>query len=660
MLINKTLITIAEELRFKVIKDRIFGVFDGQYICICRTQQDYLLFAYVDSSARSVIERLNQDSGICKAIGLKRGRAEFEFGHLVIHGLGAQVFPSKTKSLIKETIKNLAALLNQNQKFNNPSTEKTILVDGIPTPDDESFIKSAQEELNKLANKRIDYTAGVMLGLACSLGIGIVLGVVSWLGNKYAQADLNPIGKGFIAAGAANIIYRKTAGGVDKKSRIIVLILAILAFVVWDLTLIFLKIYDRKDAVYSLEKIVEIYSLQFLNQTTMGNYALLAIGTIVVASYFLLQRTDRTKLEISGVGITIEESIERIKKLKKLERIYGFGFVGLFIIFISSMFLNVNIESRFEYFSLVPFFVLFVCLIGILIPTTHIIFKKVKLIQLAYFEKEAGGDEKRAYWAIVLLINFFIPMTACFIVSYLNVAFDKTEQQVIQARLLEDHPLDRDGCSKIKLATEQYGVFDYRICAPEAGMIQKGDLAEVKMKDGLLKLPYRLELIFPHLTSYKNYVASRGSETDFRSNVIGHFYKIDKSAHFQEKLKEWESRCAKSPGYECRLRSYAYQIDKKHALALKLLKSSCLVGEPVSCRGMYFNEVASASDKSQALESLRSRCLEFKEEHCIELVFTLWSDDFEKNKAEIKLVLDASCKRGKKDACEMGSGLVKD
>lgn len=657
MLINKTLLTIAEELRFKVIKDRIFGVFDGQYICICRTQQGYLLFAYVDSSARSVIERLNQNNGICKAIGFKRGRAEFEFGHLVIHGLGAQIFPSKTKSLIKETIKNLAALLNQNQKFVNPSTESTILIDGIPTPHDERYIKAAEEELLKVANKKIDYTAGIMLGLVCSLGVGVALGVFSWLGNKYAQSDINPFGKGVLAAGTMMIIYGKIAGGVDKKSRLIVALLSIFTFIVWDLTLIFLKIYDSSNAVYSIEKLVEIYSKQFLNQTTMGNYALVAIGSIIFASYLLRLRTDRTKLDLRGVGLTIEASIERIKNLKKLENRFGFAFVAGILLLMGPIFLITTIPHRFEYFSFTPFMVLFVSLLGLLIPATHFFLKNKKIVKIAYFDKETNADERRAYWALIFFLNLFIPTSICFVFSYLNVVLDKTAEQVIQARTDEDYSPSNGDCNSIELVSDKYGDFNRRICAPEAYLVKKGELAEVKMRGGYFDMPYLLDLTFPNLSSYKKFAASRESESDFRSNVIHYFYKIDKSAHFQEKFKEWESSCLKTPGYECRLRAYIYRVDKNNSQALKFLKRACAASEPISCHGVYLNEEATMEDKQQAINLLKVNCLEKRDNYCLELAFSLWNSSYEKNRDEIKRILDESCERGYEKACEARDGL---
>jgi hypothetical protein len=657
MNIDKTLLTIAEEFKFKVIKDKIFGVFERQYFCIQRTQNGYLLRLRLKNETRSILEGLNQNNGIIKAIGLKRGNAEFINGHLLITGIGNHFSTAKLKAKILETLKNITELLSKHQNFPNPQTDNTILVEDIPTPDDERLIQEAEVELLKKATKPIDYAAGLFLGLVCSLGFGVVLGFFSWLMQKYTQQDINPLGKGFLATVLIAGIYIKISGGLDKKSRPVVLGLSVLTFVIWDLAILFFHIYDRRNEVFTIERLVEIYQEQILKQSAMGNYAVLAIGTIIVGSFLFIKRTDRTKLVILGRDLNSEKSIVNYKKIKKLENRFGVCIGIGFVITLSSIFLNTTIVDRFYFFSFTPFFILGGGLYILFLALSHLVIRNIELVKFVYFQKDTPSDVKLTYWAILALLNLFLPVSICNTVSYFNVKYDQSHEYSTGARTLESFTPNNNKCNSIRFEAKDYGELKEHICLPQAGLVEKGELLELKSRKGYFSIPYFLEMNFPNLNSYKRYVESRGNESNFRSNVIRYFYATDKSEHFKQKLKEWESHCTQSPGPKCRLRAYIHEVDKNHLQALKLLKAGCAARDPVSCRGVYFNDVATNDDKQQMLALFKENCESKKEDYCIEWAYTLWNASYEKNQSDIKRIFDESCKRGYEKACGAVEGM---
>jgi hypothetical protein len=653
MWLDKVLLSIAEDHKLKASSDKVFGVINGQYICIFRSQQGYVITARISEESLNLFEAINQNQGICKAIGLKRGKADLSTKHLVITGVMGHLFPSKTKIKINETLYNLVELLNRNQKHESATTEDTILIEGIPSPNDENLKKSAEKNLVRDANKVINHHLGAYVGVLFGLGAGVILGMISWLMQKHAGSDINPFGKGLIASGISAGMYIKIAGGIDKKSRIIVALISVLIFLSWDISLLFFHYYFKANISLTLERLIQIYKTHFLNFSVIGKFALVALGTIAISSAFLVRGTVRKAIHVEDGEKLDGESLAKAKKLKKGEKLLGFIIAGGFVLCFATALISASVYDYIEYISLTPFIQFGFIVMAITVIVVNLILKRTEILRLSLLNQKDGAKEKTIYWLMIFLISASVPVSLCFVLSYINLAFDKSSTVTIQAKASTNFSPGKYKCNSLEFSSEKYGYFDHRVCQPLANLIEKDELVSAEVRKGFLNIPYILKLNFPNLVSMKTYLSTRRKEEDLRSDVVQYFYENDKSVYFKSLINKWETSCVETAGPRCRLRAYIYEIEKRDSESLDFLKKGCFFNDPVACRGLLSNNVASDFDKSAAKEELKKRCIGGDDSYCMERVWVLWNAGHEINRTEISKVLDMSCKRGHPKACEI-------
>lgn len=644
MFIDKRLIEIAEEFKFKIGSNKIFGVLNNQYISIQRDQSGYSIIARVLQIAHPLLEGFNHNQGIRKAVGLKNARVEFGRDHLIINGISGHIFPSKTNAKLIETATKLTNLLEQHQKFSSAKTEETILIEGVPGPNDDSTINAIEDSLAQEAAKPIDHQAGLYFGLLLGFVIGFLLGAVSWMMQKYANSDLNPLGKGLVSVGLAVKTYTKFAGGLNRKSRFIVTLIALGIYLTWDIFNLYFQYYDKVGIELEAERLFEIYKNHFFNMSTFGKLAVVAIVTILLSTLFLIKETDKKK-----VSIEEGDSYEKARKVKKAENCLGLLFLaGLILSFVTAI-LPTTIYDSFEYISLKKLF--YIGLIA-LVPAMYMVNKVLKGLNSSG-PSLLPFKEKLVYFFLLLSLSSFISVSSAFVASYFNLALDESSPKTHIAEAAERLQLTKNICGSIEFTSKSFSSFEHRVCKPEANLLEKGVKAEIKVRQGFFSIPYILEMKFPNLRSFEAYTSTGRREKEFRSNVINHFYEYDKSEFFETRIKQWESNCFKSSGYECRLIAYVYEIKNEEEKALQLLKRSCPMNDPISCRGIILNSSADKSDKLKAKKRLINECEDGNDSYCMELVWTYWGDGYEIHRLEISRILRLSCKRGYLEACKI-------
>ncbi len=647
MWLDSILLYLAEEFGLKASGDKIFGIVNGQYICLFRNQQGYHIVARVSAESRAVIEGLSKDHGIPKSIGLKKNRVEFGEDHLVISGILGHIFPSKSKIKIKEIVLKLVDFLNKHQKFLNPTTQETILLNGVPTPRDERIIQQAEEERLKKSLKPIDYQRGIVWGLIFGVGLGILLGGVTWAMIRYAKGDFNFFAKGLVSCGLAAFLYTKLAGGVDKKSRFSVAILSLVIFLVWDMSWLYFQ-YRSANVTLELSRLLEIYQSHFTNFSVLGKFAIAAIVVILGFSLFLIKQTIPEKLLVEEGEFL---NLGSVKKVNKEEKALWVLLPVGFLITATSGFLSLGGLDDFEYVRFRPFFILGGVVQILTMIVFHFMGRKLETFKLL-LNMNKGHKGVVPYVLILGISALVVSLSFCFLTSGINIYFDQSEMVKSEARALEDYQEGRHQCSSLTVESEAFGEFKHRVCKPQANLITKGELVELETKQGYLNIPYVLKFKLPQLESLDKYLESGRKEEDLRFFHMQSFYTIDKSEGFKKRVKSWEESCLKTPDMKCRLRSYVYEIEKDHKKALEFLQKACFVSDPISCRGILLKPVATEEEKAKAKGHLTEKCAKGENPYCMELVWSLWNMSFETNRSEIVEILDKTCKRGVPEACE--------
>lgn len=652
MWLDSILLFLAEEFGLKASGDRIFGVVNGQYICMYRNQQGYHLVARVNVESRAVIEGISKDHGIPKSIGLKRNRVEFGEDHFVMSGIVGHLFPSKAKIKIKGIILSLTDMLSKHQKFSNPTTAETILLNGVPAPRDEKIIQQAEEERAKKSLKPIDHQRGMVWGVIFGVGLGILLGGLRWLMIRYAKSDLNFFAKGFISCGLSVFLYTKLAGGVDKKSRFSVAILSLVIFLVWDMSWLYFQ-YQSSNVTLELSRLLEIYQSHFTNFSVFGKFAIAAIVVILGFSFFLVKPTILEKN-------TVEEGeflkLESLKKVNKEEKKLWILIPAGFVVVASAGFLSLGGLDDFEYVRLDKFFIIGSVVQVLTMIGCHFLWRKLETFQLL-LNMNKGHKGVVPYILILGVFSFFVSLTTCFLASGINIYFDKSEIVKSEAQAYEDYQDGKHECSWLSVESSTLGIFKHRACKPRATLITKGELVELETKQGYLNIPYVLKFKLPHLESLESYLGSGRKVESLRLLYMTSFYEMDKSEGFKKHVKDWKKSCLKTPDMKCRLRSYVYDIEKDYKKALEFLQKACFVNDPVSCRGILLNQVSTDEDKGKAKAHLREKCVKGDHSYCMELVWSLWNMSFENNRSEIVEILDKSCRKGFSEACETQKGV---
>ncbi|MFP5386138.1 MAG: hypothetical protein ACLGHN_08675, partial [Bacteriovoracia bacterium] len=451
MWIDKTLVALGRELDLKIADDTVFGVFNDQYLSVKRTQQGYIVTFLIKTEGLDVIKGIFDKKKSIEISGSRFHNYIVANETLIILNVKPRLTSKKSVESILSTITLVSERLRTHQKFLNASTEKAVLIEEVPKPFSEEKLQEVRSKLEENANKRLDHERALIIGGPIAATAGIILGYLSSLMALHLKSDLNPIAKGILSVTFSTVLYNKLAGGVNSASRYFVLLISIIGFICWDLSRIFFQVLQQTGKEFELSKLVEAYEREIFSYSTLGKYALVGIGTIIVFSIFFLRRTDRREVDFQEGYLLRGEILEALDETRK-------GQVLIFIIFFLGVIsilplipLTEATLKEYSYFTLLPFWGAGFLFLSVVMLIFYALSKKWRRLRFGLSSFNKGNVKKASIVGHLLLIS--IPPTLGFLLflSYLNLAFDESPTKKTIAVLQEYFPSTKDLCKNVDL-----------------------------------------------------------------------------------------------------------------------------------------------------------------------------------------------------------------
>lgn len=661
MWLDKSLIILGKNLRLKIGKDTLFGVYNHQYFSIKKTQQQgqQIIFR-LKPEAVDIVKSIFDTKKSKELTGSRFHSYQVTEESLVIMNVQPAVTAKRNQKNLITVLDLVSNKLLGYQKFSEAKTEETVLIEELPGPRSEDKIRDVQRKLEVSANKKLDHERALLLGTPVVAIVGIVLGYLSSLIAIHFNSDLNPFGKGILSVVSSTAIYAKITGGVNSASRYFILLMSVIGFICWDLARIFFQVLQKTGKEFELKNLLEVYERELFNLSTLGKFALIAIGTIIIFSFFFLKRTDRKEVQIEEGELLEGKALEEIEETRRGQVIILLLFVIGALLSLPLVLISFSVMEEFSYLSYLPFFLAGLVTLPLMMGGFFILSKKCKRLELGLAGWNKGAGKRASILGQLLFISVTPAVGIVFFLSYINLAYDESLPTGISTVLMEHFPSDRNECKNVQLnIKDSKESFSYRICKRDFSYLEEGTEIRFDLKQGALWQAFVFNLHVPPRESLKGFLTSGKTLKDLRYAFLVDLFRYDKSESFQKEISSWEKYCRREPNYTCRLASYVSGINSDHKKEVSLLEKGCFEGtDPIACRGIMRNKTSSEALKKRTIKNLEVKCDQGSDEHCMEWGWTFSSNPtFDKKR--LMQIFEKPCKRGNKEACLTLQSLTK-
>lgn len=650
-MLDKVLVDIAKEYNLKITKDVVFGLYKGQLISLAfASNNQYTAVIRLDESRNLVNTLSTKENKKILHDKLKSMQVNVQKEAILFNGIPCGLREKTRSEKLRKMLNEVCIFLADFQSFEDADINNIILLGSTPVIRSEVIIAKTKQDLKQEREKEIDYQKGFLISSVGTVAGSCIAGLASGLMNIKLYSDLNAFGKAIFVVFCAAFLYRKFGKGVDKVSKWLIGGVATLGFMFWEISR-YAILMKYKGMDFTFNALVELFQSNINTETVIGRFTLLSLGTIWVWVFFFVARTDTVVFSMDEGEFIDENKMKEFELASKGNWYSGFLFFCGFIALLVSVLISVSVHGNFTYFEHLPFLYIGLLVQGVLWFIFSSFRKKNPALDATM---KTYGLRKMPKWFDALVTHLCLALYSgalCFIVSWANITFDTTEENLVTSQLLEVYT-NKNQCQLLSFQPKEMDDLSMRVCKSKYGFLVKDMEAIISYKKGFLQIPYALAVSFPALDTFEGYMRKTGKISELRKINILHFYNNDSSDKFQETMKSWESQCEGDDGAYCRFAAYIYGEKKEVGTELKLLNKGCGKKDAVSCYGIVLHKQAEDAQKDLIIIKMKDFCAQGHGESCHYLGHSYESYKALENKSEIASMHAQACRLGVKVACD--------
>lgn len=650
MLHDKFFLKLAKSFNLKLGKTAIFGAYKDQYLAITRTQQGFDIYFYIYNGLAEELKKVFISKESLKITGSRFHTYEIEDDVLIIRNVKAGLRSAIGFENIQDVIEKVIEKLFPFQRFAEASTDKTILIEGIPGPDTDSRIQKMQSLRISQARDNHENDLAIALIIPIAILLGFLFGAVSGYLRTRLNGDFNDIAKGIMSLASLVLIFRYLSKGITLRGKIFIILGSLVCLTIWiPITFYYYSIFktgqDRNIQDFFLWYFSGLFSLK-------GEMIFAILGYIFTIFVGLgIKLTDELKLNIENGESVYQEIEEKIILVNRM-KLYGLVTWGTSVILFGFFVIRLSPYSEgIIYPSKVPFITIGVILVTFFSFILGRVLSKWEILNLALtgFKDGAEGNLRKFFFVSAYLV---VPSVAvCYGISALNIVLAQGHKSKVIGSVIDYLHYGKNECAEISIELEDGESVKPWICKKDYKGLNFNDEILLSRNEGFFGFTFYSELRVPARQSIEIYL-KKFDLSNLRYDHLSDLMKYDKSEKLATVLKNLKPDCLETPDYRCRLAGYSARVEGNLKSWSLFMRRGCLEGnDPVACRNLTIDS-ASSKEKALAYNKLKEDCLSGSNSSCIEWAWSLPRKDKEQYKKVIQ-TFGIACERGDQEACKL-------
>lgn len=638
MSLNSSWVDFARTLNLKVGSNGAFGALNGQYVYVSKTQRGYEISFLLKEETKEIIRSIFNSKQSLKITGSRFHRYEIS-EILKVTSIQPRLTSAGNNKHLSEVLSLVIEKLGHIQSFPAATSSATILIDGVPAPAE----WAAQKKITRQSD--INLTKG-LLGIPISLGLGILLGIVSVTLKSKLGFDLPTILKATLSLTMGLGIYKSLSGAIIGRSRIPIAFSSSLLFFIWELTTAYYSVTNESGIEITVGEAFLFFIRQIHSFSKGAVHFLIGFFSIWGLSLFGLKRLDSPTVIEEGRIIT-PESMEEVRTFQKSYGAFIFLVVVSFAIGVALSFYGGIHLNEITYVSIFPWIGAGILSFSVIFLSSLYFFRRYNVFHYVSLAKISNNSQHPS--TSLFLVSLALSGGFSLFLSGLNVQLDTNSPRMISATVMEDYPSTTNQCQQIEFAKKSSEIrFDYWVCQSQYNALTKGDSVYFKKFSGIFNVPYLKEMTVPVREELKKAIEQGLRLSSVRANHIRDFVKYDKSSYFREQVSNWEAGCTRGLEHMCRVSGYVAKDEGRDEDWRKFMTKGCYDSrDPLSCR----NLIADKKLGTMAFKHLKKECSNGENKFCIEWAWSLPRETKEDLNI-IRSIFSLACDRGDEEACK--------